>query len=64
MAKIEAIVKEFESLYEDMADLKAEGQTSGFNEKLLVLVSSFKYCKGNLSMALESLSIIFMRFAS
>ena len=36
LKKMDAMLKDFESLYEDMVDAKAEGNTSGYTDKLPV----------------------------
>ena len=33
--KLEALLKEVDNLYEELADMKAEARTSGFSEKRL-----------------------------
>ena len=44
---MDAMVKEFETLYEEMAEAKAEGSTAGYTEKLLGCrcLGSLGYCE-------------------
>ena len=37
VSKLEALLKDFEGVYEDMGDCKAEGKINGFGEKFLDL---------------------------
>ena len=38
-----ALIKEFETLYEDMSEARAEGNTSGYTQKVAGLQSDYAY---------------------